>query len=99
MKVVELGAGTGIFTRLLLDRPEVASVLACEPSEGMRKGFQSAVPASEKVQLVSGVFSNVPAPEASADLLAIAQAFHWVGREPEDHEAALREFARRRLSY
>jgi ubiquinone/menaquinone biosynthesis C-methylase UbiE len=97
VNVVELGAGTGIFTRLLLDRREVKSILACEPSEGMRKGFQSAVPASDKVKLVSGIFSDVPAPDASADLLAIAQAFHWVGRKPEDHEAALREFARRRL--
>ncbi|BGP24673.1 methyltransferase type 11 [Rhodotorula toruloides] len=41
--VVELGSGTGIFTRALLSHPDtrgkVKKVICVEPSEGMREGF------------------------------------------------------------
>jgi ubiquinone/menaquinone biosynthesis C-methylase UbiE len=103
VNVVELGSGTGIFTRLLLPRPDVKSILAVDPSDGMRTGFRSAVldklPSNlgDKVKLVPGTFTQVPTEEASADLLVIAQAFHWIGDQPKDHEAALQEFARELL--
>ncbi|KAJ6256391.1 hypothetical protein Dda_8891 [Drechslerella dactyloides] len=59
LNVVELGAGTGIFSRLLLRPPvdvttdvQVAKLVAVEPSVGMRDGFRAgmqkiAVPVGE----------------------------------------------------
>ncbi|KAK6342398.1 hypothetical protein TWF718_007799 [Orbilia javanica] len=50
INVVELGAGTGIFTRLLISPPEttpglplVNKIVAVEPGPGMREGFISAL--------------------------------------------------------
>ena len=87
-----LGAGTGIFTRLLLTRPNIAKVTAVEPAEGMRAGFRDKVlngrpaDALPKVDVVEGIFTDIPAPSGSVDLVVAAQAFHWVG---DNHEAAM----------
>ncbi|KAF3284176.1 hypothetical protein TWF970_011395 [Orbilia oligospora] len=50
INVVELGAGTGIFTRLLISPPEttpeipqINKIVAVEPGPGMREGFISAL--------------------------------------------------------
>ncbi len=43
MSVVDLGAGTGKFTKLLADNCE-ANVLAIEPVEGMRRKFSTLFP-------------------------------------------------------
>ncbi|KAK6503813.1 hypothetical protein TWF481_008819 [Arthrobotrys musiformis] len=50
INIVELGAGTGIFTRLLISPPEttpqlpqINKIVAVEPGPGMREGFISAL--------------------------------------------------------
>ncbi|KAK6518719.1 hypothetical protein TWF506_005857 [Arthrobotrys conoides] len=50
INIVELGAGTGIFTRLLISPPEttleipqINKIVAVEPGSGMREGFISAL--------------------------------------------------------
>ncbi|BGP56122.1 hypothetical protein JCM8202_005889 [Rhodotorula sphaerocarpa] len=100
--VVELGAGTGLFTRGFLARAATADnvgrvkrLTAVEPSEGMREGFAKKLEGLEEsgieVAVVDGLFDRIPAPDASADLVVIAQAFHWVGH---DGRSAVKEIAR-----
>jgi SAM-dependent methyltransferase len=71
--VVDLGAGTGKLTRLLVDR--VPDVTAIEPSAGMRDQLIRAVPG---VQVLPGSAERLPLDGASADAVLAAQAWHWV---------------------
>jgi SAM-dependent methyltransferase len=82
--VVELGSGTGKFTRAL--RTTGVRIVAIEPSEGMRSVFRAQLP---EVELHDGRAEAIPLPDASADSLVVAQAFHWF-RQPQ----ALDEIAR-----
>jgi SAM-dependent methyltransferase len=82
--VVELGSGTGKFTRAL--RSTGARLIAVEPSEGMRAVFRSQVP---DVELLDGSAESIPLLDGVADAVVVAQAFHWF-RQP----AALDEIAR-----
>ncbi|EMD38390.1 hypothetical protein CERSUDRAFT_82644 [Gelatoporia subvermispora B] len=91
--VVEIGAGTGIFTRALLAHPEWSTAIkelhAVEPSEGMREVFDRTV-ADERVSVAEGTFDSTGVPDGWADLVVIAQAFHWC----PDYDKASAEFAR-----
>ncbi len=70
--VVDLAAGTGKLTRLLL--PTGARVIAVEPVKGMRDVLRSVVPAAE---VLEGTAEQVPLPDASAGAVTVGQAFHW----------------------
>lgn len=72
-RVVDLGAGTGKFTRLLV--PTGADILAVEPVAGMRDVFAEAVPG---VPVVDGTGEDLPVDDGSVDVLTAAQTFHWV---------------------
>jgi SAM-dependent methyltransferase len=78
--VVDLGAGTGKLTRLLL--PTGARVVAVEPIPEMRAHIDDA-------EVLDGTAEAIPLPDASADVVTVAQAFHWF-----DHERALPEIHR-----
>ena len=82
--VLDLAAGTGKFTRLLV--PSGAKVLAVEPVEGMRQRFVAAVPG---VPMVAAVAEALPIASRSLDAVTVAQAFHWF-----DADRAFGEFAR-----
>jgi len=82
--VVDLGAGTGKFTRSLA--PLGAARVAVEPTAGMREVFERAVP---DVPVVDGTAESIPLPDGFADALVCAQAFHWFRPRP-----ALREIRR-----
>jgi ubiquinone/menaquinone biosynthesis C-methylase UbiE len=69
--VVDLGAGTGILSRLLVETG--ARVVAVEPVEEMR-GFLEALTG---VEAVAGTAEAIPLADASAHACTIAQAFHW----------------------
>jgi SAM-dependent methyltransferase len=79
--VVDLAAGTGKLTRPLLATG--AEVVAVEPVAEMR----AALPAGAKT--VDGTAEAMPLTTASADAVAVAQAFHWF-----DGDAALAEIHR-----
>ena len=82
--VVDLGAGTGKLTRSLVAHGH--RVTAVEPLEEMLAQLRAAVPAAIAVL---GSAESIPLPDASADVVTCAQAFHWF-----DQDAALREIAR-----
>jgi MOSC domain-containing protein YiiM/SAM-dependent methyltransferase len=70
--LLELGAGTGKLTRLLV--PSGARILALEPVAEMRALLAAAAPSAE---LVEGAAESIPLPAASVDAVVVAQAFHW----------------------
>ncbi|MEO5837179.1 MAG: class I SAM-dependent methyltransferase [Acidimicrobiales bacterium] len=87
--VVDLGAGTGKFTRLLLATG--ATVVAVEPQAAMRAELSaaSAASSSSSVEVLDGGAESIPLPDASVDVVCAATAFHWF-----DHEVAMPEIAR-----
>ncbi len=85
--VVELGAGTGKFTRMLAALlPATAQVIAVEPVEGMRKKFSSLLPA---LHLLAGSAESIPLASDAVDAVVSSQAFHWF-----DGPVALQEIYR-----
>lgn len=86
-QVVDLGAGTGLLTRGLLGRGW--SVCAVEPNDAMRAEADAALAPLAGYRSLAGRAESMPLPDASADLITAAQAFHWF--EPE---AARRECQR-----
>lgn len=70
--VLDLGAGTGKFTRYLTATG--AAVIAVEPVDGMRAKLMAAMP---EVEALAGTAETIPLPDASVDAVVCAQAFHW----------------------
>lgn len=70
--VAEVGAGTGIFTRLLLETG--ASVLATDPVAEMLVHLASTLPG---VATAVAAAEALPVADGSVDALVCATAFHW----------------------
>jgi len=70
--VIDLGAGTGKFTRLLAATG--AQVTAVEPVEAMRVELAKLLPG---VTALAGTAEAIPLPDASLDAVVCAQSFHW----------------------
>lgn len=83
-RVVDLAAGTGKLTEVLV--ADGADVVAVEPLGRMRAALQQTVPG---VRALAGTAEQIPLPDASADAVFVAQAFHWF-----DAPRALDEIAR-----
>jgi SAM-dependent methyltransferase len=81
--VLEIGAGTGILTRLLAER--VPHVVAVEPDDRMR----AHLPEAPAIEVRAGWAEALPAPDACVDVVIAASAWHWV-----DEERAVPEVAR-----
>lgn len=80
--VLDVGAGTGIATRLL--RARGARVVAVEPSAGMAAQLRAVSP---EIPVVKGVGDELPFHDGSADLITYAQAFHWTDPQRSIPEA------------
>jgi ubiquinone/menaquinone biosynthesis C-methylase UbiE len=74
--VIDLAAGTGKLT-VGLARTR-ARVVAVEPSAGMLARLRAALPG---VEALEGTAEAIPLPDASADAVTVAQAFHWFATE------------------
>jgi ubiquinone/menaquinone biosynthesis C-methylase UbiE len=85
--VADVGAGTGILTRLLLDTK--ATVIAVEPNAEMRGAAEQMLGDYPGFSSVNGRAEATGLPAASVDIVAAAQAFHWF-----DTSKTKREFAR-----
>ena len=77
--VIDLGAGTGKFTRQIADR---VHVIAVDPDAKMLAKI-------EGVETLVGTGEHIPVDDATADLVTCAQAWHWV-----DEQLAAPEVAR-----
>ncbi|MFJ1793738.1 class I SAM-dependent methyltransferase [Kitasatospora griseola] len=80
--VLDVGAGTGIATRLLAGRG--ARVVAVEPSDGMAAVFREVGP---DLPVVRASGDELPFQDASVDFVTYAQAFHWTDPERSVPEA------------
>jgi SAM-dependent methyltransferase len=69
--VLEIGAGTGKLTRLLVGRFD--RVIAVEPDEGMRALLSPLVPEAE---VLAGAAEEIPMVNSSVDAVFVAEAFH-----------------------
>ncbi|UKZ10409.1 methyltransferase domain-containing protein [Streptomyces viridifaciens] len=74
-RVLDLGAGTGKLTALLVDAG--LDVVAVEPDGSMRDRLAAAVP---KAAVRAGSAERIPLPDASVDAVVVAQAWHWFDR-------------------
>jgi SAM-dependent methyltransferase len=70
--VVDLGAGTGILTRSLIELGH--QVIAVEPDDAMRARLSATV---ATVHALRGTAEAIPLPDASADAVVAGQAYHW----------------------
>lgn len=84
----DIGAGTGISSRLLAERG--VRVLAIEPNDAMREqGRAEPLAGPGRIEWRAGMAEQTGLEASSVGLVMCAQAFHWF--RPE---AALAEFAR-----
>lgn len=83
-RVVDLGAGTGKLTRLLV--PTGATVIAVEPLPEMLARLEAAVPDAEALV---GSAERIPLPDGYVTGATAASAFHWF-----EHDRALPEIHR-----
>jgi len=85
--IADVGSGTGIFTRLLLDYG--CTVYAVEPNAEMRAAAEASLGGNARFHSVAGDAAGTTLPAASVDVVTAAQAFHWF-----DALAARQEFLR-----
>jgi SAM-dependent methyltransferase len=76
-RIVDLGAGTGALSRLLVGRAD--EVVAVEPDDRMRGVLAESVPG---VRAVAGRGESIPLPDASADAVLASSSWHWMDPAP-----------------
>lgn len=81
--VLDLGAGTGILTRVV--RALGHTVLPVEPDEGMRAKLVRTTPG---VQPLAGCAEAIPVLDRQVDAVVAGQAYHWFDPEPTHREVA-----------
>ena len=77
-KVADIGAGTGIFSKLLVDRG--TNVIAVEPNQEMREASERLMIHAPNFRAVAGSAESTGLPDQSLDFIVCAQAFHWFDR-------------------
>jgi SAM-dependent methyltransferase len=83
LRVLDLGAGTGLLTRSVLRAGH--EVLPVEPDAGMREQLDATTPG---VTALAGSAEQIPLPDASVDAVVAGQAYHWFDPERAHPEIA-----------
>jgi SAM-dependent methyltransferase len=86
-QLVDVGCGTGISSRQFAARG--LRVLGIEPNADMRRQAEAEPEQRTSIEYLEGRAEATGLPQASADAVLAAQAFHWFAAA-----AALREFRR-----
>jgi SAM-dependent methyltransferase len=73
--VADIGAGTGISTRMWLDAGH--AVVAVEPNDAMRAAARAALAACPRLRWVAAPAEATTLADASVDVVSAATAFHW----------------------
>ena len=73
--IADIGSGTGIFTKLLLDKGY--KVFAVEPNDAMRREAEHQLKPCPHFHSVNGTAEATSLAGKSANLIVCAQAFHW----------------------
>lgn len=73
--VADVGAGTGIFSRVMLNRG--SAVIAVEPNGDMRRQTEKLSDIYKKFTLCAASAENTGISGAKCDFVTAAQAFHW----------------------
>ena len=73
--VADIGAGTGISSRLFLDAGY--RVTAVEPNAAMRAAAVQWLGPCDRFRAIDGRADATGLPDAGTDLIVVAQAFHW----------------------
>jgi SAM-dependent methyltransferase len=81
--LVDVGAGTGLFTRALSGRAK--RLVAVEPDDRMRAVLAARSPG---VEVLAGSGEAIPLPDASADGVFVSSAWHWMNAERALDEVA-----------
>jgi SAM-dependent methyltransferase len=74
---VDVGAGTGLLTRVL--ERKVPRVVAVEPDDRMRAVLRARSPG---IEALGGRGEAIPLPDASADGVFVSSAWHWMEPDP-----------------
>lgn len=77
--VADVGAGTGIFSELLL--AQGLTVHAIEPNDAMRAAAEARLDGRPGYVSLAGTAEDTGLPAASIDLITAAQAFHWFDQD------------------
>src|SRR5437016_5211234 len=77
-KIADVGSGTGILTKQLLDAGY--EVYAIEPNGPMRREAERSMDANPRFHSVKGSAESSLLPDQSIDFITSAQAFHWFDR-------------------
>lgn len=87
MIVADIGAGTGIFTKLLLENGN--KVYSIEPNEKMRHTAIKLLSEYEEAEFIDSKAESILLDDNSVNIITVAQAFHWFNTKK-----ALQEFYR-----
>ncbi len=90
LTIADIGAGTGISSRLLAQRG--ATVFAIEPNHSMAEQAEP----DPRIEWIDGMGEDTRLPDRSVDVAAAFQSFHWF--EPQAAIAEFRRISRQRIA-
>jgi ubiquinone/menaquinone biosynthesis C-methylase UbiE len=73
--VADVGSGTGILARLLLDNGN--RVIMIEPNDELRRVGERLLSGYGWLESLAGTAEATKLPESSVDLITAGQAIHW----------------------